>query len=352
MSSPRVLVTDGLNGTTLDAVGAVRTLHYGGFRPVVTVPETSRWTALSRHVDERVRVAPLDSGEFADSVRSEAKRLDAASIVVASEPALLALGVSIPELIDKRGLSKAAAAAGVQAPTHHEFATPDELDDRADELDYPVVVKPAIRTYKAFRADSAAQIRSTRVPAGAIVVQPFISGPMECVSGVMWRGRLHSVSRERWLRMWPRDCGLATASVTVEPDPECEAGLERLLGRYEGIFCAQFVGGRIIDLNLRSFLTIELAAAAGVNVASIHARLAMGQEVPEVRARPGVRFRWVSGDLKWSRQSLSSGDMSRRAVIATWRPRRGTVRPLFRPTDPMPFVGRLLDGYIRPVKAP
>ncbi|MGH2678726.1 MAG: hypothetical protein ACRDHB_10260, partial [Actinomycetota bacterium] len=112
------------------------------------------------------------------------------------------------------------------------------------------------------------------------MVQPFLDEPLRAVSGVMWREELIAAAHERWIRIWPRDCGLASAAVTVEPEADLEDRLTRLLQGYEGLFCVQLAGPHLLDVNLRVHSSLPLGIAAGVNMVAIYCDLLRGEVVP------------------------------------------------------------------------
>lgn len=351
MTKPWVLVSDGGNGRSRDAVAAVRALAAGGYRPAVTVTSGSWMDAPSRHVGRRIRVPPAGAPGFAAAVLAELDRHPYLTFLPASESALLAMGTDFAHLLDKGQLPGAAAAVGLPVPPHTAFPTREDLLRAGESLPYPVVVKPTVRRYWAFRADSPADLRGKAVDDGAVVVQPFLDEPLRALSGVMWRGELIAAAHERWIRIWPRDCGLPCAAVTVPPEPDLEDRLARLLHGYDGIFCAQLAGGHLLDVNLRVHSSHPLALAGGANLVALYCDLVRGREVAPVRARPGASFRWIEGDLRHIGGAFLRGDMSPGDALKALRPARGRAHSLESATDPGPMAVRVLDAVGRRIRS-
>jgi predicted ATP-grasp superfamily ATP-dependent carboligase len=230
---------------------------------------------------------------------------------------------------------------GLEVPPERAFSGTEELLAAAPELDFPVVVKPRTRRYLAFRADRPADLERVPEDGGPLVVQPFVTEPLHAVSGVLSRGRLVAAAHERWLRIWPYPCGLACAAETVRADPDVERRLTALLKDHEGLFCAQFAGPYIFDVNLRIHSSHPLAVAAGANLVGLWCDLAAGREVSEVRARPGHFYRWLEGDLRHVAQAVRSGRMSLPEAARALRPRADTAHSTESLLDPGPMLSRL-----------
>lgn len=337
----RVLVTDGGHGGSRDCIAAVRALHSAGYSSVVTVSEGTSRASVSRYSQQRVHVPHVNELGYVETVERESRRHPYLLVLPTSEASLLALGGPNLHLTDKSKLEAAAADAGIEIPRSDVFAGWNDALARADDLRYPVVVKPTVRTFSAARVDSRAQLLEVPAGEGEILVQEWIHDPLHAVSGVMWEGRLVAASFERWLRIWPVGCGLASAAVTTSPDPELEEKLVRLLGDYQGIFCAQFAGSRLIDLNLRIHSSHPLAVKAGSNHLAIYCDLLNGMTVPRTRGKAGCFYRWLEGDIRHLAQGFRSKRMSLAAVCRAFMPRRGAAHSIESLRDPAPLLTRL-----------
>ena len=306
-----VLVTDGGHGGSRDCVAAVRAAEAAGFRTAVTVSRRTPLARPSRYASRRIDVPGVEDPGYAGAIRAELERHPYVTVLPASEAALLALGVTLPDLVDKSTLYDAARRSGLGVPPWRSCADREEMRAAAREFGPPVIVKPVIRNSTA--AFVAAEAGLDRLPDadGPMIVQKYLADDLRAVSGVLRGGRLAGIVHERWLRIWPRRCGLASAAITTAPDQETEDRLLEMLREYEGIFCAQLAGAHLIDLNLRVGSTHPLAVAAGVNLVGIHCELAAGAPVPARPRRPreGVRFRWLEGDLRSLASSLLAGEV-------------------------------------------
>jgi hypothetical protein len=335
-----VLVTS--DGPQLrDALVAVRGLAAAGYRPAIAVSCGFSLASASRYCLRRINVPRPDDPEYLPAIREELRRRPYLTVLPASELALLALGVSVPDLVDKAKVEVLAEAVGIPSPPGRLFGSGEELLAAADKLDYPVIVKPAVHRYQASRVESPAGLVSAVLRDGPVMVQPYLSDALHAVSGVLWQGCLVAAVHERWFRIWRFHCGVATAAETVPPDVELEERLVRLLAGYDGYFHAQFAGPYLLDLNLRVHTSHPLAVAAGVNLVGLYCDLLRGEEVPSVRGRPGVFFRWIEGDLRHVAKALRMGSMRPPEALAALRPRRGAVHSTESLRDPGPMLSRL-----------
>lgn len=332
MSSRRVLVTN--DGDRFDrlALSVVRALAEGGYRPVMTQP--GRWTlaGVSRYAAGTVDVPPGTGEDYVAAIKELLERDDYLTVLATMDDVLLALGEPVRHLLDKGELMRRAERVGIPAPPTRTFGSMEEVRASAHDLDYPVVVKPMRRGGSAFRALAADDLARGGRP-GPVVVQPYLPDPMRAVGGVVRGGRLRAAIHQRYLRTWPDDCGGAGAVVSTDPDLDLEERLLELLSGYEGVFQAQLAGSFLLDLNPRPYGTTPLAVAAGANFPAIWCDLLGGEDPPLIRARPGVFYRWLEGDL-WR---LTAAVAARRGVgeaaryVFAQRNRTGTWR-----RDPRP----------------
>jgi hypothetical protein len=340
---PWVLVADGSvrpGGQGRAAVAAVRALGRGGYKAAVTVSDRSSLAAASRYCGRTVPVPRITDPGFADAVRAELERHPYLTCLAASDQVLEALDAPVGHLLDKVELARRADEAGVPVPPSRVFSSPEELAVAAEELDYPVVVKPVVHRYTPYRASSPAELTAKILGDGEIIIQPFVDEPIRMVSGVMWGDRLVGAVHQRWLRSWKPVTGNASAAVTTESDPELEGCLETLLRGYEGVFNAQLIGPYLLDVHPRVYGTHVLAEAAGANLIALWCDLLRGLKVTPPRARPGVLYRWIEGDLRHVYEGLRSGRLSLPAALRIAAPRRGTAHSTESLSDPGPMLKR------------
>lgn len=346
----KVLVTDGSTGQAHGALSAVRTLAQAGHAVDVTVSGPLSVAGWSRHSRRRHRVPPADTPGYADAVRRlrDEERYDV--VFPASDAALLRLEWPGAELVDKQRLHDRAAAVGLPTPAQWTFDSGEELVRSAGDVRWPVVVKAAAKSselaHPAFRADSPTDLGPLAGSRHPVVLEEWLAGEQVAVSGVMWGGRLRAVTHQRYVRSWPRQCGIAAYAVTAQPDERLEAGLARLLADHDGVFQCQLIDGRLHDVNPRVFGSMALSARAGVNLLDVVCRLTSGEDLgarTPLRARPGVAYRWIEGDLRHLGEARRCGDLTTGETLGALRPRRGTAHPDIWPSDPGPTLARF--GY-------
>lgn len=342
---PWVLVTDDVTGQNRAALATVRALARGGYRPAVTVSGRRSIAAASRFCDRVVRVPPAGRDGYADALCREAAHGGFLSVLPASDVALTALGDPSAELVDKARLALRARAVGVPVLPDRVFASATDLRAAADDLDYPVVVKSVVKsgagTLQALRADSAADLDGVEGSGGGLMVQPFEGAPMRAVSGVVWDGELLAVCHQRYIRIWPPTAGVACAAETVTGDPEVEESVLRVLAGHRGVFQAQFLGGFLLDVNPRVYGSLPLAVAAGANLPVIACEAAAGRRQGLVRARAGVHFRWLEGDVRRLLRDARTRDLTPALAARELLPRPGTAHSTESLFDPGPLLARV-----------
>lgn len=344
-----VLVTDGGRGQNHNVLGTVRALATAGRCVHVTVSGSFSTAAWSRHCAARLRVPPVTDPRYAAAVRELMDLGRYVAVLPASDAALVALGWPGSQLVDKAVVSLRARDAGFPAAAEKVFADGAELLARRHDLTYPLVVKAVRRSGTdaagAWRADRPEDLRRADGLPGPLLVQRWLEGRPHVVAGVVWDGALRAVVHQRPVRTWPRVCGVSSLAVSVEPDLDLERRLVRLLDGYQGIFQAQLIGEHLHDVNPRVYGSIQLAAAAGANLPDILCRLAGGEDVGRpapVRGRPGVRYRWVEGDVRHVLTSWRGGQLSGPEAVRALRPARATVHPDVSLCDPLPTAARVL----------
>jgi len=346
-SGPRVLTTDDVSGWNRAALAAVRALAGTRYRPVVTVSSPRSLAAASRWCAGTVLVPPGGRPGYAEALRRAVDEGGYAAVLPASDVALVALNDPAVPLIDKAALAGLVDAAGLERPPGDVYAGLDELRDAADRLDYPVVVKSVVKSgvenLQAVRVDAAADVRRLAAAPGALLVQPFVDEPLRAISGVVWDGRYLALCHQEYVRLWPPRAGVASAAVTTRGDPALEERVLRLLGDHRGVFQVQLLGRYVLDVNPRVYGSMPLAIGAGANLPLLAVEAAAGL-VPDgvVRARPGVRYRWLEGDARHLVSAVRRGELRPTAALRAALPRRGTVHSVESLRDPRPALTRAI----------
>ena len=333
----------------------VRALDAAGYAPAVTTQGKQSLAASSKSCVRSVRVPAVDQPGYAEAVRAELASRPYLTCLPVSDTALLNLDYPVRHLLDKSVLARLAGDVGLSSPPSQTFSTGAELRAAARGLDYPIVVKPVVRDRRPFRADSAEGLEQAAEIRGEVMVQPFLTELIRTVGGVMWQGRMVAAVHQQWDRIWPMPCGQASYAVTIAPDEDLEERIRLLLGDYDGIFNVQLLGPHLLDVHTRPYGTQSLALAAGVNLAGVWCDLLDGKSVTPVRARAGVPYRWLAGDLRHLRWALKSGTMSLAQSLREFRPRLGTAHGTESLLDPGPIFTRVryhLTGSRKPHARP
>lgn len=381
MSSYRVLVTD---GETRACVAAARGLAAAGLEVVSAAPRgqvaAAHW---SRTVTRRIRTPdPLvDEHGFVaaleDAVRggmidvlmpgSDASLLDISRGRARLEP-YVRIGLPSAEhvlrTLDKAELTAAAAGCGLDPPSTHVCQAAGEARAAADELGYPVVVKPVrsviengpVRRRSGSELATGPEALSAIVDGfgGDVLVQRRAVGAVVSFGGVIAGGRLLGEAVSRYQRTWRPGAGNACYSETCDGPAELRRRVSALMGDlgWEGLFELELIeredgGWHAIDMNPRPYGSMALAIGAGCNLPAIWCRhvLSAGAgadgDAEAARAAAGVRYRWTDADLRHGLWQLRDGHPAVAARVLS--PRRHVVHAFARRSDPGPGVARVLE---------
>jgi cation diffusion facilitator CzcD-associated flavoprotein CzcO/predicted ATP-grasp superfamily ATP-dependent carboligase len=357
----------------------VRGLSDAGFAVTAAATTRTRIAAahLSRSVTERLVLPdPLRSeeafvgalervvatGRFTVLMPGNDASLRSVSAGRAVIEAHVRLGLPGHERV-KRSLDKAELAASA---ARHDLAPPPTTvcEDAAQalvaarELGFPVVVKPLSsiidratphRRESSVLAEDAAELERAISNFGGVgLVQRRAQGRVFSFAGVFAGDWLLAEAFSRYRRTWHPDAGNACYSQTVETPAPLRRRIISLLEDlgWEGLFEFELIengdaGWHVIDMNPRPYGSMALAIAAGANLPAIWCEHLLGHAPSDVRARPGVSYRWTDADVRYGLERLRKGDRS--AAAAVLRVRRGVVHPYVRGSDVGPGLARLLE---------
>jgi hypothetical protein len=342
-----VLVTDDINGQTRGALATVRAVAGSRYRPVVSVAGRSL-AASSRHCAGTVLLPTGGTAGYPAALRAELATGRYHAFLPASDVAMIAVDDPAAQLVDKACLDARARSAGFASLPTSSYGSVTELRAVAADLDYPVVVKSATKSGRG-NLQARVLLGPRDVDAlgdapGRLVVQPFLDGPITAVSGVIEGGQLLAVCHQLYLRIWPPRAGVSSAAVTVAGDRAVEDRLLPLLAGHRGVFQVQFLGGHLLDVNPRVYGSMALAVAAGANLPLVACEALAGRSPRStVRARSGVHYRWLEGDLRYLVARATAGRAGLADAARVLRPRRRTVHSVESLIDPRPMVSRLTD---------
>ncbi len=370
-TKPRILVT---GSETPAGLAAVRALDQAGFEVWAAVESRTAMGARSRAAAGLVDVGDprVDPDGFVTGLAAAAERVGAAAVLPGNEQGLLAMTgreeafpdsvvvgtpdeTVLPHAMDKIALGLLSERAGLDM-TPTSVMTAGEPAASAD-LSFPAMVKPfrseltadgVLHRFSASRVETQAQLDDALgvMPDSTGLVQPYIEGPLISVNGVFFGGRLYAANQHEVHRVWPYRAGHATYAETFPLSAERErkvAAFMEDLG-WSGVFNLQLIErdgcDYVIDLNPRFYVSLTLAAAAGLNLPAIWASLLLDLPFETRGYRSGVRFREEIGDFRSILAALRRGDLTAlRGVV----PRRRTVHAVFSMRDPRPSLVLLGD---------
>ena len=265
---------------------------------------------------------------------------------------------------DKRLAHEIADRAGVGRP--RTFYPAREADLTRIDIDYPVIVKPALsipmqRTLhrKALPARNhdqlVAQYRlgAAVLPPDLLMVQELIPGDGRAqfsVATFCMEGRVVTALAARRTRQYPYDFGMSSSFVE---EVEC-AGLTELAARIvreanlSGMVEVEFKRDRrdgidkLLDINVRPWGWFQLCIAAGIDLPYLQYCWAMGLPLPRVTRRSGYAWRRGLTDLLAGIQEIRAGVTTPGGYVRSLVGRR-VVGSVWDPSDPVPA---LLDPMV------
>jgi hypothetical protein len=293
-----------------------------------------------------VNIPPVegDGAAYAAALQTELETRPYVTTFFATDAALLAVDAPVRHLLDKATCAELARAAGLESPPTQVFESGAELSSGAARLTYPAIVKPALKLSAARVVDGPVALeRAAGEIDGRVLVQPVIEEGFHGLGGIAYQGRLVATMHTRYVRMWPQPCGTVAAAETMPPDDDLEARVAHLLRDYDGPFHLDFAGPYLLDVNPRIHATLPLAVRGGANLVAMYCDLLQGRTVPTVRVAPGLRFRWMEGDLRSVLWNARRGTPVS-STLGAFVPKRGTVHSFATIRDPRPAVARA--GYM------
>jgi predicted ATP-grasp superfamily ATP-dependent carboligase len=364
-----LIVGDAFNRS---ALAGVRDLARAGWTVGLGTQTEGGFAIGSRHVTHRHRVPLAEAGVDAvvDAVNAAVDEVGYDLLFAVGDAESLTLSVARDRLkapvvfpshdamlacFDKLALNGRAVAGGLAVP-HTVIATPESIDAAA----YPVVVKagthwiggsvgrqsrfPVVRADdRATAAEAVAALHADGVQA---LLQQVVAGRLLALVVVLDRdGALVAAQQQEARSVWPVGSGVSTRAVTVPVDEPLRDGVVRTLrdAGWWGLAELQFLvadDGRpaLIDFNGRFYGSMALAAAAGLNLADLWARVALDEPVPrDLTARVGVRYQWFEGDLRRAAASPHRLRVVGRSLVAVPR----SAHSVWSPSDPAPAARHL-----------
>jgi predicted ATP-grasp superfamily ATP-dependent carboligase len=378
-SRPGVLIVD---AGERSAVTAAESLVRAGYRVGTAssqLPAPASWSRFSerRFGLPNPRAVPA---EFASRVAAIADAGGYLTVLPCSEGSLWAisgnrepfeggavdLGLPDPATVttctEKSELIKQALRAGLSAPETAVCRDKAEALAAAERFGFPAVVKPRRTVFEAgeeTRHLASALVGNSDALEAALseaglpcLIQRRERGPVVSVGGVFAAGRVLAIAPSRYLRTWPAEAGPVSFSESIEAPEQLLGSVARLLEllKWEGIFELEAIEREpgdyaVLDFNPRIYGSMALAVKAGAPLAAVWCDWLLKGRTADLRARPGVYYRWEDADLRNALRHLREGELLRAASILS--PRRGVAHAYFRWYDPLPLAVRLLRPLCR-----
>lgn len=220
---------------------------------------------------------------------------------------------------DKVRTLEAAARLGIDYPKSLPVAGLADVRAAEAAFGYPFVVKPSVswtgqvaeRVAPTEVMNEAEAIRSTEsyLKTGCeVIAQQLASGRRESISLFIHKGAMTAYCGAAALRTTPPLGGVSVMRESIEVDKELLDACVRLVTAIglEGACEVEFrrdASGRplLMEVNPRLAGTLENALRAGVNFPLMIWQQATGRPVePALSYQPGIRTRWLSGDMRWA----------------------------------------------------
>jgi predicted ATP-grasp superfamily ATP-dependent carboligase len=236
----------------------------------------------------------------------------------------LAPDAAMAMAIEKDRTLEVARQLGIAYPKSLHIRSVEELAVAIDEFGFPFVLKP-IASWTTERRDRAAPVEvidkaeaaqeATRLLEGspAILAQQWAAGRREGVTLFISGGEVLASCGVVEHRTTPQLGGVSVLRETILTPPDIYEPAVRLalaIG-LEGVCGVEFrrdAQGHplLMEINPRLSGILDTSIQAGVDFPLIIWRWATGQPVSRVPDyRPGVRTRWLHGDLRWLRDNYS-----------------------------------------------
>ena len=271
---------------------------------------------------------------------------------------------SVETLVDKEKFYLSLMRAELPHPETY-FPLEEDLNEIERNLDYPVLVKPAVSQMfsrifilKSFVAKDRKELEKYlglasehRIP---VMVQQIIPGPPTNVYGIAGYVDRNSepkgVFAYRRIRDWPLGfgCNSLIESIpvsAVEQIKEITLNYLRSL-KYTGLFEAEFKRDdrdgafKLIEINARSWWQNRFATVCGSNLVLMAYLDAMGRRIPSTETyRTGIRWICALNDIQSAMTLFQSGSVGFLEWLSSYK--SVVDYAYFAPNDPLPCISNL-----------
>jgi len=219
---------------------------------------------------------------------------------------------------DKDRTLEVARRLGIASPKLIHIRSVEELSVAAADFGFPFVLKPTMswagKTHarvvpvEVVDKDEAAQVAEDFFATGSsVLAQPWVPGRREGITLFIVGGEVIASCAHVEHRTSPPLGGASVLRESIERPSDSYDAAVRLATEIgiEGLCAVEFrrdAAGRplLMEVNARLVGTIDNSVKSGVDFPLLIWRWATGQPVTRIADyRPGIRSRWVHGDLRW-----------------------------------------------------
>lgn len=373
-----------LGGSSVTSLGLCRNLGENGIN-VFCVDDRKNETAFSRFCAGFFAIpgiegspnilksflAELDEKVERVAVVFPASDLFCLSLVellgeISGKYVFLANKQSVDTLVNKEKFYSSLMRAELPHPETF-FPLEDDLSEIERDLDYPVLVKPAVSqafsrvfNVKCFVAEDRRELeeylRLSSEHRISVMVQQIVPGPPTNVYGIAGYVDRNSEPKGvfvyRRIRDWPHGCGcnslIESIPVSaVEPIKEVTFDYLTCL-RYTGLFEAEFKKDerngdfKLIEINSRSWWQNRFATVCGSNLALMAYLDAMGKSISYKETyRTGIKWIYSLNDFQSAMTLLQSGNLTFLEWLSSYKSLRDYA--YFAANDPLPCISKFLS---------
>ena len=376
---------------SLPGIQSARTLARHGV-PVIAIARRPKHYCCRTRVCSKILVADTQSDEFIDLLVALGPTLDQKAVLFpCTDTSVLLVSqhrqklqdryhVALPEpdvvemLMDKARFFTYAQGRGFRLPRTVVLRTRADVEQAIEELTFPCVLKPALKTpawarnspSKVFRVHSAEELVTAygRCSSWArpLVVQEWVVGSdanlYSCNCYFDARFGLVAAFVARKLRQWPPEAGISCLGEECRNDTVLEESLRLFRSvDYRGLGYVEMKRDErsgehfILEANIgRPTGRSAIAEAGGVELLYAMVCDNAGWPLPENLEQQyrGVKWIHLHYDLRSALSYWRRGELTLREFRRSWQGRK--TYALFSWTDPGPFLGDLQSTLIRGIQ--
>ena len=352
---PRVLVTD---ASERAALAVIRSLGKKGIEVVAADSVGLNAGFLSKYCSKAfIYPSPLkDKTKFINSMLRFVKNGDFELLIPITDLTMVPIvehrdefedyvKVAAPpyeiavKAFDKAQTVRIAEKSGVPCPRTLLIDDIKTLKEVADDLRYPVVIKPRMKVF--WRGGRGVMLKVTTrnyaytsrdlihkyvqiisrlngldVPPNFFMIQEFVEGEGYGVEALMHKGELKAIFMHKRLREYPVTGGASTLRISTKSERLARYSVKLLREmRWQGVAMVEFKinpnGGdvKLMEVNGRFWGSLPLAIKAGVDFPYLLYKCMVEREnFSPPSYRLGVKQRWlIPGDVLWLYSSIING---------------------------------------------